>query len=168
MNIILDWNKPNTIRMKKYIQVRTVAGGEEIHYHNSPKIPVEFITFRNFPQLHIESNQMLDCTFENCGNIYLSNDKYGHSRCTFRNIKALFCSCKFLTHCIFTEIECLSIALIELSNCYLGACSFENIRLLGDTYLVHSSEPAWGYSFKLRNIASGLGDKQLFKNVDVR
>ncbi len=166
--MILDWKKPNSIAMRKYIQTRIVDNAEEIHYCNPKRIPVEFLTFRNFPQLHINSNQMLDCNFENCEIIYFSNDHYGHCGCRFRNVKKLFCSSKFLKRCEFSDVECENTALIELNNCYCSSCKFENIRLLGETYLINGNGHSWGYGIRLNNITYERQDRQLFANVDVR
>ena len=73
-----------------------------------------------------------------------------------------------MTHCSFAECECSNNALVELNNCYLGACQFENVRLLGETYLINGNGHAWGYGIKLNNITSERQDKQLYGNIDVR
>lgn len=136
MALILDWaRKPKTTSMRKYVKTIIVDGREELHYKNPVANVSECITFRNFPQLHIEKDQMLDCTFENCGTIYFSAP-YPHAFCTFRNIKALFCRGEELFNCHFNSNECTEGALVSLYNCRMKSCHFDNIKLSSGALLV--------------------------------
>lgn len=72
--LIIDWNKKNSHGMKKYIEQRIVDDKEEIHFTNPTQGYVENIRFCNFPQLYIADNQVIQCGFEDCGEIYLTKD----------------------------------------------------------------------------------------------
>lgn len=163
--IVLDWNKRNTIRMKKQVQIRSIDGVEEIHYCNPKRKMVENITFRIFPNLHIETTQMIGCSFEDCGEVYLVTYDIGHGFCRFNNIKLLVCNAEFLKYCEFSDIECANTTLVELNNCYCSSCTFENIKLFDNAYLVHGTGRTRGYGFKLNNMTSEREDKLFFKTL---
>ena len=159
--LIIDWNQKRSYGVRTYIKRRIVDGKEEIHFTNPKRGYVELIHFLNFPQLHITENQVIDCIFENCGEIYLSKD-CGHSGCRFDNITALYCTGKFLTHCEFANIQCNGTAFVDMQKCRMGSCSFKNVQLLDDAFLVFGHGSSYVYGCKLDNVTTMRKDGEMF------
>ena len=160
--LFIDWNKKRSYGMRKYIRHQIVDGVEQIHFVDPGRGYVEGICFRNFPQLYIAQNQMLQCAFENCGEIYLTAE-YGHAYCRFENIKYLYCSGNFLTRSQFENMQCESAALIELNkNCLLSSCLFQNIQLLNDAWLVYGRSSSWTSRCEMLNVTTDRKDGEFF------
>ena len=160
--LFIDWNKKRSHGFRKYIREQLVDGVEEIHFVYPERGYVEGICFRNFPQLHITENQMLQCDFENCGDIFLTTD-YGHANCRFENIKFLRCSGDFLTHCQFENMQCAGTALIELNKkCILTNCLFKNIDLMNEAWLVYGYDSSFTVRCEMHNVATDRKDGEFF------
>lgn len=157
----IDWNRKRSYSYRNYIQTQVVHGVEEIHFVYPKRGCVENIRFQNFPQLHIAQNQVVQCVFEDCGELYLTSN-YGHSGCIFNNIKVLYCSGKFLTHCEFENIQCDRNAFVELIACYMGGCTFKNVQLQNEARLVLGHGFSYIYGQKLENITAERKDGKLF------
>ena len=159
--LIIDWNKKRSLGMKKYIEQRIVDGKEEIHFTNPKRGYIENVRFFNFPQLHFADNQVIQCGFENCGEIYLTKG-CGHGRCRFKNIKGLHCKGKFLMYCEFEDIQCAGKALVEMEHCRMSGCTFKNIKLSGESLLVLGHGSSYVSGCKLENITTERKDSALF------
>lgn len=154
MALVLDWaRRHKSISMRKYVKAYNANGQDELHYFNPNRVAVENIVFLNFPQLHICKNQVLNCTFENCGMIYL-NAPYIPAFCTFRNIKGLFCSGKELLHCRFADSECTEGAFVRIDNCRMKSCRFNHIKLSKDAVLMKGNGKSWISYCRFNNIVS--------------
>lgn len=167
MKIVLDWNKRNSRSMKKYIRVYIENGVERICYSDPEYVVTEGVMFRNFPYLEIGDNQMINCCFENCGKIILNTDekRYGHGGCLFRNIQSLVCSGQFLKTCIFENIECTDSTFVNLLECRMSGCTFKNVILRGETYLVRGyGGNSCVHGCELINVVSERNDGELFQD----
>lgn len=134
---------------------------EEIHFANPKRGYVENIRFKNFPHLHIAQNQVIQCGFEDCGDISLTSD-CGHGSCHFKNIKALHCTGKFLMYCDFDDIQCDRTALIEMYKCRMSGCTFRNIHLKSDALLVYGHGSSYISRCQLVNVVTERKDDELF------
>lgn len=159
--LFIDWNKKRSYGFRKYIRRQLVDGVEEIHFVNPKRGYVEGLCFRNFPQLHIKQNQMLQCAFENCGEIFLTTD-CGHAWCRFENIKVLYCTSSFLTNSQFENIQCDSAALIEMHKCRMSGCTFRNIHLKNDALLVYGHGSSYISRCKLIDVVTERKDGEFF------
>ena len=158
---IIDWNLKESYGVRKYFKRRNVDGQEQIHFSNPKRGYVEHIQFRNFPQLHIAENQVIQCVFEDCGEIYITSD-FGPGFCRFRNIKALHCTSKFLKCCEFENIQCSGTALVEIHKCRMSECAFKNISLQDETLLVYGHGFLCVSGYKLDGVTTERKDGKLF------
>lgn len=159
--LIIDWNQKRSYGVRTYIKQKIINGVEEIRFVNPKRGYVEHIRFRNFPQLHISQNQVIQCGFEDCGEIYLTSD-CGHGSCRFKNIKALHCTGKFLMYCDFEDIRCTGIALIEMHKCRMSGCTFRNIRLEDEALLVSGHGASYISSCQLVDVTTERKDGEFF------
>lgn len=95
------------------------------------------ITFRNFPNLHLEEATFINCTFEDCGEIAVYEKEM--VECVFRNVSSIlghytdFENCRFENCC--SEGPLLTID----SDGSVENCIFENVTASGeDGYIVFS------------------------------
>ena len=163
--LVIDWNLKRSYGVRTYIKRRIIDGVEEIHFVNPKRGYVESIRFRNFPQIHIAQNQIIQCGFEDCDKIYLT-DNCGHGYCRFKNIKELHCTGKSLMYCHFEDIQCDRAALIEMNDCRLMGCTFWNIRLTDEALLVYGHGVSRVSGCKLDDVTTTREDGELFYRDD--
>ena len=159
--LIIDWNQKRSYGVRTYIKQKIVNGVEEIHFVNPKRGYVENIRFKNFPQLHIAQNQVIQCGFEDCGEIYLTSD-CGHGDCRFKNIRSLHCAGKFLMYCDFEDSQCDSASFVEIHKCRMSGCTFKNIQLKNDSFLVYGYGTSYISGCSLENVTVTRKDGEMF------
>lgn len=65
-------------------------------------------------------------------------------------------------YCEFENIQCEGKALVEMKHCRMSGCTFKNINLSGDSFLVLGHGSSYVSGCKLENIATARKDGALF------
>lgn len=95
------------------------------------------ITFRNFPNLHIEDNVVADCVFEHCGLIVLCSCDV--EDCTFDDIKEINGNETTFEKCTFKNCHAESSVLTIEGYGVVEQCNFINNSAKGDDgYIIYS------------------------------
>ena len=161
MGLIIDWEKKNSIKYRKYIKSNLVDGIEKFYYYHPKRVTVENITFRNFPNIHIGNNSLINCNFKDCQQVFLTA-KCNHATCKFNNFKKLICTGKSLRYCEFINGETSDNALVEIEDCEIFVPDFKNIKLFGDAYLVHGHGISRVAYYKLTDVSCERSDSEIF------
>ena len=117
-------------------------------------------TFRNFDDLEFEEGASIeDCIFENCGRVTVGECEV--KSCIFTDVEILSRNSNF-TDCTFNKIVCHDDCVISMEDGEISGCSFENIKLFEDSYLIEGFGDAWVEKCEFKDIQTERDDHEIF------
>ena len=132
--MIFDWKNNKEEAIKNGICERNIFGVIKI----SLEVPSDEVSdhiFRNFEKLEFdEGTTLTNCTFENCKELTFNYSDI--SNCSFTDVSFIFSRHTTYKKSTFSNITSLHESVFCLEDCNIKRCSFENITLTDDAYLV--------------------------------
>jgi hypothetical protein len=117
-------------------------------------------TFRNFDTLTFDENVKIeDCVFEDCRIITI--DTCSVNRCEFVNSGVIFLRDAEVIESTFKDSISDADTLVSLEDSIIRGCTFQNIKLLNDSYLCDGVGNSWIESTCFNNISTGRQDCEI-------
>lgn len=118
------------------------------------------VVFRNYPRLKFWKKRLQNCRFENCKCIQMDDGMLLDSYLT--GFEDLMLDGTPTLCCTMEHLRCDEDCLIFLANGEISGCTFRDIELRKDAYLVEAEESGWLEVSSFENIRTDREDKELF------
>lgn len=118
------------------------------------------ITFRNYPMLRVQDLSLEDCVFENCHTVCFSDCKV--DRCRFYGIETVFTDGTPIEGCDFEHLRCDNDCILGLESSEVSFCTFKDVELTNEAYLINGTGDVWIESCSFENISTDRKDRELF------
>lgn len=118
------------------------------------------ITFQDYPMLRIDDLILEDCTFENCQIIYFSDCKVNN--CQFNGVETIHADRTPIDGCDFEHLRCDNDCVLCLEDSEVSYCTFKDVELTNEAYLVNGVGDVWIESCSFENISTDRADRELF------
>lgn len=121
---------------------------------------VNGITFRDYPVLRIDDLLVKNCTFENCNTVYFSDCKV--EDCAFCGVQTIYADRTPLAGSDFTNLRCDNDCVLCLEDSNMSFCTFKNVELTNEAYLISGVGDVWIENCNFENIRTDRTDRELF------
>ena len=158
--MIFDWLNSKEEALKNGIVGKEILGSEFITMQADDGI-VAHHTFRNFDRLTFTENTLIEnCIFVNCAEIDF--DTCQIHQCEFRRVDNIIAEeCNFINS-KFTEMKCdEDLVVMELSDCKISHCRFDNITIGKGAYLINGFGNTWFACCQFCNIRTADANQEI-------
>ncbi len=118
------------------------------------------ITFQGYPMLRIDDLILEDCTFEDCHTVYFSDCKVNN--CQFYGVETVYADRTPINGCDFEHLRCDNDCVLCLEDSEVSFCTFKDVELTNEAYLVDGVGDVWIESCSFENISTDRSDRELF------
>ena len=118
------------------------------------------ITFRGYPMLRIDDLILEDCAFEDCHTVYFSDCKVNN--CQFYGVETVYADRTPIEGCDFEHLRCDNDCVLCLEDSEISFCTFNDVELTNEAYLVNGVGDVWIESCSFENISTDRSDRELF------
>jgi hypothetical protein len=118
------------------------------------------ITFRGYPMLRIDDLILEDCAFEDCHTVYFSDCKVNN--CQFYGVETVYADRTPIDGCDFEHLRCDNDCVLCLEDSDVSFCTFKDVQLTNEAYLVDGVGDVWIESCSFENISTDRKDRELF------
>ena len=118
------------------------------------------VIFRGYPVLHMDDLSVEDCVFENCRTVCFSDCKV--DMCRFSGVETVYADRSPINGCNFEHLRCDNDCALSLEDCEVLFCTFKDIELSNEAYLINGTSDVWVESCIFENIRTDRKDRELF------
>ena len=118
------------------------------------------VTFRGYPMLRIDDLALEDCVFEDCHTVYFSDCKVND--CQFYGAETVYADRTSVDGCHFEHLRCDNDCVLCLEDSEVSFCTFKDVELTNQAYLVNGVGDVWIESCSFENISTDREDRELF------
>lgn len=118
------------------------------------------VTFTDYPMLRIDDVTIEDCIFENCHTVYFSDCKVNN--CRFYGLETVYADRAPIDGCSFEHLRCDFDCVLCLEDSEVSYCTFKDVELSNEAYLVSGVGDVWIESCSFENISTDRKDRELF------
>ena len=158
--MVFDWKNNREEALENGIYEKHIFSGPYIMMRADNGV-VAGHTFINFEKLEFEEGTSVeDCVFENCGDITFDESKA--ENCIFTDVDTIFSTRSNFKNCKFKDIVGDRGCAISMEDGEITGCSFENIKLMDEAYLIEGYGEAWVENCTFKDIQTTREDRKLF------
>ena len=118
------------------------------------------ITFKGYPMLRIDDLTLEDCVFEDCHTVCFSDCKVNN--CQFYGAETIYADRTPIDGCDFEHLRCDNDCVLCLEDSEVSFCTFKDVELTNEAYLVDGVGDVWIESCSFENISTDRKDRELF------